>query len=219
MNKTKKILTAIQEHLNLKNFRELALYLEIDTKLLYSWVRHDKIAGTGKILAKLRYLNHEWLETGTGPMMVIDKDNIDLLPVSKYQPEPGAFISPKLVARIEPGSDNKRQELLKKRVPVDKDKGGRAEQRETDDLQISEMLVMTSRVLESPTVYRSALASNVRAFYQAVIAEEEMATVVETLDEIKAENRLMAEQMTELKLMMKSLGALEMDKKKGISNG
>jgi len=219
MNKAEKILTALKEHLNIKNYRILANHLEIEKTTIYSWLKHGNIAQTGKILAKCPYISLSWLETGTGPMMIIDKDNIDLLPASKYQPEPGTFISPKLVARIEPGSDNKRQELLKKRESTVKDKGGISRPRETDDLQISEMLVMTSRVLESSTVYRSALASNVRAFYQAVLQEEEMASVVETLDEIKAENRLMAEQMDELKSMLKSLGAQAIDKKKEQING
>jgi hypothetical protein len=43
-----------------------------------------------------------------------------------------------------------------------------------DQFSISDMIIMTTKVLESRTVYRSALASNIRAFHQAVTRESEM---------------------------------------------
>jgi len=43
-----------------------------------------------------------------------------------------------------------------------------------DQFSISDMITMTAKVLESRTVYRSALASNIRAFHQAVTRESEM---------------------------------------------
>jgi len=66
----------------------------------------------------------------------------------------------------------------------------------------SEMLIMTSVVLESNTVYRSALASNIRAFYQAVKGEQEMSDL---RDEIKK----MREELSELKALMLAQGAPE----------
>lgn len=43
-----------------------------------------------------------------------------------------------------------------------------------DEIRISDMLQKTAEVLESKTIFRSALASNINAFYQAVKTEEPM---------------------------------------------
>jgi hypothetical protein len=51
----------------------------------------------------------------------------------------------------------------------------------------SDMLIMTSKVLESQTVYRSALASNIRAFYQAVKNEEEMGKLSDQMTQLQKE--------------------------------
>jgi len=69
MNKAEKILTALQNHLNIKNYRLLAEHFGINKTLIYSWVKHGNITQTGKILAKLPYISLDWLETGEGPMM------------------------------------------------------------------------------------------------------------------------------------------------------
>lgn len=70
------------------------------------------------------------------------------------------------------------------------------------DIPASEMLIMTSVVLESNTVYRSALASNIRAFYQAVKGEQEMSDL---RDEIKK----MREELAEMKELILSQGTAE----------
>ncbi|SDP29219.1 helix-turn-helix domain-containing protein [Desulforhopalus singaporensis] len=63
---------------------------------------------------------------------------------------------------------------------------------------ISEMLVMTTEVLESKTSYRSALAANIRAFHEAVKNEEGMEKLNEKLDKLLKENRAMAERMARM---------------------
>lgn len=59
----------------------------------------------------------------------------------------------------------------------------------------AEMLIMTTAVLESDTVYRSALASNIRAFYQAVKGEQEMS-------DLREEVKKLHEKIDELKELM-----------------
>ena len=58
-----------------------------------------------------------------------------------------------------------------------------------DDFKMTEMVTMTVEVLESETIYRTALASNIRAFHQAVRSErtlvqlEERIAVLETRED------------------------------------
>lgn len=73
--------------------------------------------------------------------------------------------------------------------------------------KMSDMIYKTTKILESKTVYRSALASNVRAFYEAVQKEEEMQSVNEKLDTMQQENRALAERMVRMEAMLTSLGA------------
>lgn len=61
---------------------------------------------------------------------------------------------------------------------------------------MSDMLTKTAEVLESETIYRTALASNINAFHQAVQGERllaELSVRVETLEkqmvELQRENR------------------------------
>ena len=62
----------------------------------------------------------------------------------------------------------------------------------SDDFKISSMLEATTRVLESDTVYRTALASNIRAFDKAVQQEndveglkEQMTLMLEKMDSMQ----------------------------------
>jgi len=55
-----------------------------------------------------------------------------------------------------------------------------------DDFKMSDMLTMTAEVLESDTIYRTALASNVRAFHQAVRSERTLAQLEERMVVLEA---------------------------------
>lgn len=80
---------------------------------------------------------------------------------------------------------------------------------------MSEMVAMTVEVLESKTVYRGALASNVRAFHQAVKMEGEMRGVKEELQQMREEHRA---EMEELKEMIRSLGGVIPEKREPAAN-
>jgi len=70
---------------------------------------------------------------------------------------------------------------------------------EEDQFSISEMIIMTTKVLESRTVYRSALASNIRAFHQAVAKEGE-------LESLKGDMARMQMEIQELRDLITSGG-------------
>jgi len=64
-----------------------------------------------------------------------------------------------------------------------------------DDFKMTEMVTMTVEVLESETIYRTALASNIRAFHQAVRSERTLARLEERMglleqgvEELRREN-------------------------------
>ncbi|KJS02211.1 MAG: hypothetical protein VR65_06075 [Desulfobulbaceae bacterium BRH_c16a] len=69
-----------------------------------------------------------------------------------------------------------------------------------EPISMPDMVKMTMIVLESETVYRSALASNVRAFYEAVMKEDEMRSLNEKIE-------AMQHQMKRMEEMLLSLGA------------
>jgi len=212
MQKVKKILTALQGHLNKKNYQQLAEYLDIKTTTIYSWVKNDNIANTGKILAKCPYLSLNWLETGEGPMAIIDKSNIDQLPSSwpdGLPPELQGYVKAKISARIEPGNERQRQRIEGRKALSGKQEIQKETEKEGEQglWSMSEMLVMTTAVLESNTVYRSALAANVRAFYQAVKREDEMRSISEKLEVMEKNETEMAERMARMEAMLLSLGA------------
>ncbi|WP_258539218.1 hypothetical protein [Dissulfurirhabdus thermomarina] len=78
---------------------------------------------------------------------------------------------------------------------------------EAGEIKMSEMLTMASRVLESQTEYRQALAANIRAFHHAVEMEEEMS-------ELKREFEAMRAEIGELKELILSIrGQAEPPKK------
>lgn len=82
-----------------------------------------------------------------------------------------------------------------------------------DDEEIpeEELISMTRNVLRSNTVYRSALASNIRAFNQAVEGEKEM-------DDMRKSMERMESGMNEMRDMMRQLLARELDEKKRAGN-
>lgn len=67
-----------------------------------------------------------------------------------------------------------------------------------DEPSLDKMVQMTTTVLESNTVYRAALASNIRAFYQAVTGEEEM-------EYLRGQVERMSQDIAEMKELMQAM--------------
>jgi transcriptional regulator with XRE-family HTH domain len=112
-----------------------------------------------------------------------------------------------IAATIEPGRKQPNPNQMFSRRPVHpphgQDEAVPMEDFIDESFSMSEMVTMTIEVLESKTVYRSALASNVRAFHQAVKMEGEMKGVKEEVQKMRAEHRT---EMEELKEMIRALG-------------
>lgn len=82
---------------------------------------------------------------------------------------------------------------------------------EDEEIPEEELIFMTRNVLRSNTVYRAALASNIRAFNQAVEGEKEM-------DDMRKSMERMESGMNEMRDMMRQLLARELDEKKRAGN-
>lgn len=70
-----------------------------------------------------------------------------------------------------------------------------------EDWKMSDMLTKTAEVLESDTIYRTALASNINAFHQAVRSERLLAQLVERVAALEAREERWAQieaRMTDL---------------------
>lgn len=80
-----------------------------------------------------------------------------------------------------------------------------------ENISTDKLMLMTGDILESQTVYRSALASNIRAFHQAVKGEEEMG-------DLRRQMEAMAKDMAEMKEMMRTLSSPVQPKKKQAGN-
>ncbi|MBU2538117.1 MAG: helix-turn-helix domain-containing protein [Proteobacteria bacterium] len=144
-------------------------------------------------LARMGEVTLDWILTGhdqgENPMAEYQKKNGEIAATI----EPGSRAGRNRSSVIEPPSVN----ALKKTASMP------VEDLIDESFSMSEMVTMTIEVLESKTVYRSALASNVRAFHQAVKMEGEMAGVKEEVQQMRAEHRV---EMEELKEMIRSLG-------------
>lgn len=132
--------------------------------------------------------------------------------VTGVNPPMAADFSPsktkgEIAATIEPGrkQPNSSQRFSRRPVhpPHAQDEAVPMEDFIDESFSMSEMVTMTIEVLESKTVYRSALASNVRAFHQAVKMEGEMKGVKEEVQKMREEHRT---EMEELKEMIRALG-------------
>ncbi|MFU2209537.1 helix-turn-helix domain-containing protein [Solidesulfovibrio sp. C21] len=67
-----------------------------------------------------------------------------------------------------------------------------------EEFRMSDMLTKTAEVLESDTIYRTALASNINAFHQAVRSERTLARLEERMAEWEAKADEMMKRMEEL---------------------
>jgi len=66
----KKILLTLALRANVKGIQGLAEYLGEPKTRLYGWIKNGKIVDTGSILAKFQDIRIEWLKTGKGPMLI-----------------------------------------------------------------------------------------------------------------------------------------------------
>jgi hypothetical protein len=89
---------------------------------------------------------------------------------------------------------------------VEQGYGTRVVEKQREAIDMPEMVKMTMEIMASDTVYRSALASNIRAFHNAVNMEIEM-------NEVRREIAEMAERMARMEEMLLSLGATVPEKR------
>lgn len=68
-----------------------------------------------------------------------------------------------------------------------------------EEFRMSDMLTKTAEVLESDTIYRTALASNINAFHQAVRSERTLVRIEERMAEWEAKADAMARELSELR--------------------
>lgn len=68
-----------------------------------------------------------------------------------------------------------------------------------DDFKMTDMVTMTVEVLESETIYRTALASNIRAFHQAVRSERTLARLEERMEQLEKRMEELASENAYLK--------------------
>jgi hypothetical protein len=81
---------------------------------------------------------------------------------------------------------------------------------DNDQFSISEMIIMATKVLEGRTIYRPALAANIRAFHQAVCKEGELDSVKADMQKMKCEIQELRD-MIELGHQKKSDGDSDKD--------
>lgn len=82
---------------------------------------------------------------------------------------------------------------------------------EQDEPSLDQMVHMTTAVLGSNTVYRAALASNIRAFYKAVTGEEEM-------EYLRGQVERMSQDIAEMKELMQAMANHHPPEKKQAGN-
>ena len=68
-----------------------------------------------------------------------------------------------------------------------------------EEFRMSDMLTKTAEVLESDTIYRTALASNINAFHQAVRSERTLARLEERMADLEAKSEAMSTELGELR--------------------
>jgi transcriptional regulator with XRE-family HTH domain len=68
-----------------------------------------------------------------------------------------------------------------------------------EDWKMSDMLTKTAEVLESGTIYRTALASNINAFHQAVRSERTLAHLEDRVSQLEMRMEELADENAKLK--------------------
>jgi transcriptional regulator with XRE-family HTH domain len=148
----------------------IAVGLDVDPSTVNRWWRGRVVPREASIrhLSELLECSYQYLATGEG-----NPDNISHQQVNNVPPPrrmetkiPGYE---KVVMTIEPGPARRRNKVQ----PEAQRQERQTPTRSTDSQpSTTEMLVMTTKVLEPGTIYRPALSSNIRAFYQAVLNGE-----------------------------------------------
>lgn len=77
-----------------------------------------------------------------------------------------------------------------------------------------DMVSMTIEILKSNTVYKTALASNIRAFHQAVKGEQEMDDLRGKVENMTTDNQMMRQRMARLEERLLALEGVEPEKKR-----
>jgi len=165
------ILEILADHANVRGIKGLARFLGCPPTRLYGWIRNGRIYDAGIILTKFPHVNIDWLMTGKGQMATIKNDMYPFgFPENKNQQGNVRFSvsnrngNEKVVATIQPG-----------KTETDQGKNQQPSSEDQETIDEEAMVEQTRHILRSETVYRGALVSNIRAFYQGVKREEEMA--------------------------------------------
>lgn len=170
----KKILLALASLYNVKGLKGVAGYLGVPKTQVYGWVRNGNITETGIILAKSPDINREWLKTGEGRMLLVEVESgVELSgTIAPETPEEKPI-------RTYKGNRTKS-------VGIGWRNGQKGEGAATsgEDFSLADMMADAEYVLESKTVYRLALAANIRAFKQAVVNEDTMKNTDRKIDEM-----------------------------------
>jgi hypothetical protein len=69
-----------------------------------------------------------------------------------------------------------------------------------------ELLKKTEKILETDTVYRTALSSNIEAFHTAITCHEELAVTNKRVDKVEEENKKLKEEISEIKDRLPAIG-------------
>ena len=112
---------------------------------LRKYFKEDSLPGTDRlvIISEVAEVNIKWLATGDGPMRPDDKGGIPL-------------DSSPLNETCAPAAPAQRESTIENiQVPA-------------EEFKISEMITKTVEVLESNSIYRTALASNINAFHHSI---------------------------------------------------
>lgn len=75
----------------------------------------------------------------------------------------------------------------------------------------AELMRQTSEILDSNTIYRSAIIPNIRSFHHGVMEEKKMGTLEKDIREMR---KMMEQILNENKDMMERLGIIEDEKKR-----
>ena len=179
-----------QHVLHVKKIKQniLASLLDVNQVTISRWKKQTDapLEENIKKIAKVTGCNIDWLRDGNGEPFPKKKHGTV---IESIEPSPG-----------KKKSAHQRQE---KEISSPTD----------SDWTISEMLTATTRVLESNTIYRGALASNIRAFDKAVQMEIEMEGIKEDVKAMRKDNREMADRMERMEELLVSLGATTQEKR------